>query len=630
MFDEMMERSTRRRSLLAAMALVVGAAAVIAPPRAEAAQWPLYDNRSWQQITVPGARCGNGTPFKLLFSPSVGDPSSDRVVVWMPGGGSTSIDRDGNLTSPIRSLTVLDDRLNAGAGTNGVPAGGASPFLNHPANDGFIGNAQWVILPYCTQDFHSGNLTAPTTYDFTGLALAADVRHVLNAGRVGGDCGRAPTPDQVRIQHHIAVLEVTGSCPNVAVTRLEVEIRHQGAINFEAAWPLIEQRLYASGVDPDRLDLLLAGSSAGGFGAWYNAWRVGDVLNDRPATRLTLLPMSGSPVDRYWDAGQERLVFRADQLADMRHRLDQYHVELPCTVAGGAYVGEGDDCYDVTDLAAHYLDRWPDLDLSIVPVVNKEDNIGVGGFAGDPGQPGFGERLLTFCQTTHAYGDELAKLPDVYPWIGWLWAQAPDRVPPRPPQRVHGFTRADMLVPLSEPQVGPTYPTGDGMHGVLAYINSVAGRTASAKLRPMIDRRLSLVANLDDPSSGQDSGFSGDWGGSNPPQSACNVEPARTNPGPIAIRRLTRHRRRGTATLVFSVTGPGEVAVRGRKIKRRERAVRGHRPRFEVHPRPRVLRRLKRGRSARVRVRVRYRPDGAATGKSTLVRQIRLVRRRDR
>jgi len=618
----------RRRSTTAAAAAAALLSLAVGSAGYAAAEWPLYDNRTWQQITVPGAVCGNGTPFRFLFSPSVGEPTSDRVVLWMPGGGSTSIERDGNLSSPITSLAVLDDRLNAGTGTNMVPAGGANPFLDHRANGDFIGDAQWVILPYCTQDFHSGNLTAPTAYDFTRSPLAADVRRVLNGGRVGGDCGRAPTADQLRIQHHIAVLDVTGTCPDVAVARLEVEIRHRGAINFEAAMPLIEQNLYAAGVDPDRADLLLAGSSAGGFGTWYNAWRVGDSLYGRPAARLTLVPMSGSPVNRYWDAGEQQLGFDADQLADMRHRLGQYDTELPCAVVGGAYPGEGDDCYDVTDLASHYLHRWPGLDLSIVPVVNKEDNIGVGGFAGDPGQPGFGERLLTFCRTVHAYGDELAKLPGVYPWIGWIWAQAPDRTPPRPPQRVHGFTRADMLVPLSEPQVGPTYPAGDGMHGVLAYINSVADRTASAKLRPMIDRRLSLVSNLDDPTSGQDPDFSGDWGGANPPEADCNVSPPRADPKRrVSLERVVRHRRRGTATLVLRVPGPGRVKLRGSDVRPRDRAVHVRRPRFMVRPRGWLLHRMDRGGAVRVRVRVRYRA-AAGGNKSSLTERIRLTRRR--
>ncbi|GIK76395.1 MAG: hypothetical protein EDQ89_07405 [Acidobacteria bacterium] len=615
----------------AAAAIALAAFAATSAGRAAAAEWPLYDNRTWQQITVPaatGASCGNGTPFKFLFSRSVGDPTSDRVVIWMPGGGSTSIDRDGGLSSPIQSLAVLDDRLNAGAGSNTVPASGANLFLDHRANDGFIGDAQWVILPYCTQDFHSGNLTAPTTYDFTGSALANDVRRVLNGGRAGGDCGRAPTPDELRVQHHIAVLDVTGACPDATVTRLEVEIRHRGAINFEAAMPLVEQRLQAAGVDPDRMDLLLAGSSAGGFGAWYNAWRVGDSLYGRPGAGLTVVPMSGSPSDRYWDAGEGRLAFDADQLADMRHRLGQYATELPCAVAGGAYSPEeGDDCFDVTDLTSHYLDRWPGLDLSIAPVVNKEDNIGVGGFAGDPGQPGFGERLLTFCRTIHAYGDELATLPRVYPWIGWIWAQAPDRAPPRPPQRVHGFSRAGLLVPLSEPQVGPAHPAGDGMHGVLAYINSVAAGTASARLRPMIDRRLSLVWNLDDPASGQDPDFSGDWGGANPPEPACNVTPPDAGPkGRVSVERVVHHRRRGTATLVLGVPGPGRVRLGGEGVRARARAVHVRRPRFGVRPRGRLRRRIDRGRAVRVTVRVRYRAgDGA---KSSLTERIRLTRRR--
>lgn len=341
-----------------------------------------------------------------------------------------------------------------------------------------------------------------------------------------------------------------------------------------------------------------------------------------------MAPMSGSPIDRYWDAGEEKLVLDAGQLSDMQHRLDQYDTELPCDVAGGAYTpGGGDDCHDVADLASHYLRRWPGLDLSIAPVVNKEDMLGVRGFAGEPGQPGFGERLLTFCQTTHAYGDALAKLPSVYPWIGWIWEQAPERTPPQPPRRVHGFTRADMLVPLSDPQVGPTYPAGDGMHGVLAYINSVADRTAGAALRPMIDRRLSLVADIDDPASGQHLGFSGDWGGSNPPESECNVEPASTAPHRrrIALKRVAHHRQRGSATLVLRVPGPGRIKLRGKRVRPAERKARVRNPRISVRPRRQLRHRMRHGGAARVRVRVRYRGEDGT--RSTLLERIRLIRK---
>lgn len=608
--------SNGRSRIAVTAAIVLMAFAIGSAERAVAAEWPYYDDRTWQRITVPGASCGNGTPFRFWFSQSVGDPGSDRVFMWMRGGGSTWVGRDGTLTTPINSLARLDGRLNAGSNTR--PPSGPGLFIDHRANDGFIGDAQWVYLPYCTQDWHSGTRAAPTTYDFTDSELAADVARTLNGGRDGGDCGLAPTPGQLQAQHHIVVLDVTGACPNVTVTRLEVEIRHRGAINFEAAMPLIEQRLYAAGVDPDQIDVLLGGGSAGAFGAWYNARSIGDSIYGRPGARLTILPMAGSPIDHYWDAGKEQLTLDADHLADVQRQLGQYGTELPCTVAGGAYSpAEGDRCYDVADLAAHYLDRWPGLDLSIVPVINKEDDIGVRQFVGESDEPGYGERLLAFCRTIHAYGYALAALPRVYPWIGWLWSQEP----PRSPQRVHVFGNAELLVPLSDPRLGPTHPSGDGMNGALAYINSVAARTASSKLRPMVDQQLSLVIDRDDPASGVDPGFSGEWGGANPPESACNVPPP-----DISLERVRRHRRRGTATLVLAVPEPGRVKLRGHRVKPRARTVHTRRPRFTVRPRSRLLRRMDGGRAVRVRVNVRYR--ATAGGGSSLSKRIRLTRRR--
>ncbi len=534
----------------------------------------------------------------------------------VPRGGSTSYDLDGKLSSPINSLAEVRNLLSAPASApTSVPKAGVMPFLNQPANNAFVGNADWVFLPYCTQDFHSGNRTEPVSYDFSQVhSLVNEIQSRLNAS------GCATKRADLEASYHIDI-EAAGACPHANVTRVSIDIYHEGAVNFAHAWPMIKDRLAGNGFDLRRADVLVAGSSAGGFGAWYNAWRIGDDIQRYRHARLTIAPMSGSPTTRLWDESAGDIVSNDAQLAQMKNRLSEQGVKLPCEIRGGAYRSrEHDRCYDNLELARHYRHRWPDLDLRIVPVINKEDMIGVGGFAGLLGSPDFGPKLLQFCRTVQAYGQHAARIPYVHPWIGWLWERFDGN-----PRRVHGFARADQLVPLASPNGRPGYAPGDGAHGVLAYINGIASRDpATERLPPMIEYQLALVEDPSDPVTGLDTRFEGDWATVGIDPSSCDVAI------PLHVAGVKKQKRSGAARLKVDVPAFGKLKLaRTQSVVGVGRAVKpGSMARLRVRPRGVAKRRLRRRGHTTVRARIAFKP--ASGDRSTKSKRIRIVRARKR
>lgn len=484
----------------------MGALAALVAPAGASAQagpfsWPLgvYGDRQFQRVVLPDAACGNGTQFPIFFSPGpaqVNGKLNRRVVIWMPGGGSTSLLRDGSLSSPINSLAEVRSRLNAPTD----PGGRRMLFFDHAANDPYVGAAHWAVFPYCTQDFHSGRRTAHNAYDFTGVR--ALVREVETAVRGGTNPG---TLEQ--LFPGLDVSPQTGG-PSYRVSRLTIRIVHRGAHNFAAGMGRLTSLLAERGVDLARADVTVAGSSAGGFGAWYNARRLGDLLwtnrNEKERghrlARLTIVPMSGSPTERVWDDGSGDIAVDADQVAGLDHRLSFHGVERPCAVAGGTYQPSPDvSCDDTLDLIRHYMARWRGLNLRIAPVINKEDLLGVRGFAGSPGQPGYAQRLVTFCKTVHRYIEHSASINRrVTPWGGWMWQNSPTPTDPDRPSPVHGFEFGTGIVPMLAPQPGSVWnPT------LLEWINAVADRDRRLRSTSYrLETRIGLVENTFDPGTG--------------------------------------------------------------------------------------------------------------------------------
>lgn len=461
-------------------------------PVVSEAAWPLggWGGRTLNRIEIPGATCGNGTPYAVFFSPAP-DLSEHRVTVYFGGGGSTKCREDANpcpsesIQTSMRSLSQVISRLAVPAETDALER----MFIDHPDNDGYIGPGHWLVLPYCTQDMHTGRRSNPQTYDMTDVAaydsshvLVAEVEDRLNSGSSVAEL-EAAYPG-------IEIAATSGSPGSVQVDQLLVHVTHRGDHNIALA--LQWMKVNAANMDPDffaTAEFLITGGSAGGFGAWYQFWRFADFLDDHPQTRLTLAPMAGSPVTRWYSEEAGGLVETPGLIADIEQRWNIYQGRRPCEVAGGDHVPTaGDQCDDVLDLLDHYrLQRYPGRDIRYMPMGNKEDYVGIHVLYGD--DP---ETVLGFCRTVHRYFQYLAKVPDTYPYATWLFYRQNGGAL----RREHTPDRATMLMALQQP-FGSTTPSA---YSQLRYMNALTNRTLDDP-SPHIEYAPVFVDDIDDPDS---------------------------------------------------------------------------------------------------------------------------------
>jgi hypothetical protein len=473
----------RNTRALACAALImmggIGAAAGEVRPSA-------FADRQWEAIAVPGAKCGNGEDYIILFSAGSriinGNPNN-RVVIWLPGGGSTQIDSNGELNTAIKRLPQLRSRRGPpnvatvqALKTN--PAQQEYIFMNHPDNDPFVKDAHWAIVPYTTQDFHSGRKTEPKVYDFTGTLVASQMEREIN--KRGGTAEQA---EKLFPGLSIKGKEVRGK---FVIHKLEVSIYHQGAINVDLSLKKLFERLEEEDFDIRKAAIVMSGSSAGGFGTWYNAWRVGDILYPYPDTRFTVIPQAGSPSIMRWSDEKQDIVVDEEQVAAIKHRLGWHDVRLPTAIPGAAYQ-KGDEGLDVLDLLDHYLNRWKGMDVQFLVILNREDFLAVRGL--DEEKPGFEVRLENFCKTVHRYSQYVSLTENAQPYLGWLFTGGTTL------RRVHGFKGATLVVDQMNPN-----GEGKGGKSVLEYINMVATRKIDGP--PQIEHTAGVVENdakLDSP-----------------------------------------------------------------------------------------------------------------------------------
>jgi hypothetical protein len=213
----------------------------------------------WRGVTLPGAACGRGAPYKYYLSLPPGAPAG--IVFVLSGGGAClkeghapagvggvaqqlhCMDYD-NFTDPFMTdLTVL---------TGGL--GSLVPYLRRNAENPLRDYA-YVALPYCTGDVHAGRMTTPYDYD------------------------PAPT----------ATFAVT----------------HRGALNVLAVLDDVRRQL------PGDMPVVLTGFSAGGFGAILNypavlsRWPRTTLIPDAgiaPPHPLSLMRREGARVAERWGA----------------------------------------------------------------------------------------------------------------------------------------------------------------------------------------------------------------------------------------------------------------------------------------------------------------------------------------
>ncbi|HEY5924386.1 MAG TPA: pectin acetylesterase-family hydrolase [Kofleriaceae bacterium] len=140
--------------------LILLGAALIAcggEPGPEPIQNPVRDTyESWIKVEPPGAVCGNNSQYKFFVNFS--DKSDNLLVVLEPGGACWDYE----------SCTGKNG-IRGAANVNGLAddhyklASFISPFLNRDSEIVSTGDWNFVYIPYCTGDVHTGNAVATYT-----------------------------------------------------------------------------------------------------------------------------------------------------------------------------------------------------------------------------------------------------------------------------------------------------------------------------------------------------------------------------------------------------------------------------------------------------------------------------------
>lgn len=139
--------------------------------------WPppynyyLNDSESFTIIELPresGARCSDGSMFKLYYAPGYGD-GAKKFMVFFPGGGYCGDDNTGFLYNClVRSLTF--EGSSTFSGDNGTTTSFAYS-LGYFSSNVFINPlfANWhkVYLPYCDGIIFQGYREEPYNYNGT-------------------------------------------------------------------------------------------------------------------------------------------------------------------------------------------------------------------------------------------------------------------------------------------------------------------------------------------------------------------------------------------------------------------------------------------------------------------------------
>ncbi len=119
---------------------------------------PRDSYETWIKVEPPGVVCGNNSQYKFWVNFS--NKSDNLLVVLEPGGACWDYD----------SCTGKNG-IRGAANVNGLEddhyqlAGFISPFLNRDSDEVPTGDWNYVYIPYCTGDVHTGNAVATYTDD---------------------------------------------------------------------------------------------------------------------------------------------------------------------------------------------------------------------------------------------------------------------------------------------------------------------------------------------------------------------------------------------------------------------------------------------------------------------------------
>jgi hypothetical protein len=125
--------------------------------------------REWFKVEPPGAVCGDGSQYKFFVNYS--DVSNDLVVVFEPGGACWDY-----------ASCTGQNGIRGAANVNGLEddhyylATFISPFFQRDVEENHTKDWNYVYVPYCTGDVHTGN-NVITYEDETGENPPIEFHH---------------------------------------------------------------------------------------------------------------------------------------------------------------------------------------------------------------------------------------------------------------------------------------------------------------------------------------------------------------------------------------------------------------------------------------------------------------------
>lgn len=110
----------------------------------------------WEKVEIPGTVCGNGSQYKFFVNYS--ETSDDVMMIFEPGGGCWDFESCSGQTSlgAANPDGIPDDHLNGFLGVH-------TPLLNREFPGSPVADWNYVFIPYCTGDVHTGR--AVTVYE---------------------------------------------------------------------------------------------------------------------------------------------------------------------------------------------------------------------------------------------------------------------------------------------------------------------------------------------------------------------------------------------------------------------------------------------------------------------------------
>lgn len=109
----------------------------------------------WVKVEIPGTVCGNGSQYKFFVNYS--ETSDDVMMIFEPGGGCWDFESCSGQTSlGAANPDGIDDHHLVGF------LGVHTPLLNRELPGNPVADWNYVFIPYCTGDVHTGR--AVTVY----------------------------------------------------------------------------------------------------------------------------------------------------------------------------------------------------------------------------------------------------------------------------------------------------------------------------------------------------------------------------------------------------------------------------------------------------------------------------------